>query len=139
MKSSTTVAAEFGLRLIVPEHGGVPLTARLYYRADDPYAIRMEFYVGTTEPVEWIFARELLAGGMLSRAGEGDVLVWPGKGPSRDVLNILLSSPFGKAHFEAPLTPLSGFLVRTFEIVPAGRESDFIDVEGELNDILRWA
>ena len=61
MNSINTVAAELGLRLVVPEHDGVPLTASLHYRAEDPYAIRMAFHVGMDEPVEWIFARDLLA------------------------------------------------------------------------------
>jgi sporulation and cell division protein SsgA len=138
MNSSATVAAELGLRLVVPEHGGVPLTASLYYRGDDPYAIRMAFHVGMDDPVEWIFARDLLAAGLDHVAGEGDVRVWPSPGPNRDVLNISLSSPFGQAQFEAPLAALTGFLLRTFEVVPAGREGDFIDIDGELNDLLRW-
>ena len=138
MNTSAIVAAELGLRLVVPEHGGVPLTASLYYRGDDPYAIRMAFHVGTDDPVEWIFARDLLAEGLDGTAGDGDVRVWPSTAAHRDVLNLALSSPFGQAHFEAPLTALTGFLLRTFEVVPAGREGEFIDIEGELNDMLRW-
>lgn len=115
------------------------MTATLYYRGDDPYAIRVSFHVGMDEPVEWIFARDLLAVGMDTPAGEGDVRVWPGATPDQDVLNLSLSSPFGQAHFEAPLAALSGFLLRTFEIVPPGREGDFIDIEGELRDLIRWA
>jgi hypothetical protein len=34
---------------------------------------------------------------------------------------------------------LSEFLMRTFEVVPLGREGDFIDIEGELRDLHRWA
>jgi len=64
--------------------------------------------------------------------------VWPSTAAHRDVLNLALSSPFGQAHFEAPLTAMTGFLLRTFEVVPAGREREFIDIEGELNDMLRW-
>jgi hypothetical protein len=138
MNTSAIVAAELGLRLVVPEHGGVPLTAGLYYRGDDPYAIRMAFHVGTDDPVEWIFARDLLAAGLDRVAGDGDVRVWPSTAANRDVLNLALSSPFGQAHFEAPLTAMTGFLLRTFEVVPAGREGEFIDIEGELNDMLRW-
>jgi Streptomyces sporulation and cell division protein, SsgA len=138
MNTSAIVAAELGLRLVVPEHGGVPLTASLYYRGDDPYAIRMAFHVGTDDPVEWIFARDLLAEGLDDVAGDGDVRVWPSTAAHRDVLNLALSSPFGQAHFEAPLTALTGFLLRTFEVVPAGREGEFIDIDIELNDMLRW-
>jgi hypothetical protein len=137
MNTSAIVAAELGLTLVVPEHGGVPLTASLNYRRDDPYAIRMAFHVGTDEPVEWIFSRDLLAVGLDRTAGDGDVQVWPAAAAYRDVVNISLSSPFGQAHFEAPATALTGFLLRTYEVVPAGREADYIDIETELSDLLR--
>src|SRR5579875_1992683 len=77
MDSDTTVSAELGLMLVVPQHATVPLVASLYYSGQDPYAVRMAFHVGTDEPVEWIFARDLLAAGISSRQGEGDVQVWP--------------------------------------------------------------
>ena len=137
MNTSAIVAAELGLTLVVPEHGGVPLAASLNYRRDDPYAIRMAFHVGTDEPVEWIFSRDLLAVGLDRAAGDGDVQVWPAAAVHRDVVNISLSSPFGQAHFEAPATALTGFLLRTYEVVPAGREADYIDIETELSDLLR--
>ena len=157
MNTSAIVAAELGLTLVVPGHGGVPLTASLNYRRDDPYAIRMAFHVGTDEPVEWIFARDLLAAGIESRHGDGDVQVWPSPAsvaetsdldvigmtesqePQGKVLNIELSSPFGQAHFEAPAEAMSAFLQRTYQIVPAGQESRYIDIETELNDLLRNA
>src|SRR5690348_4994040 len=96
--SSSTVSAELGLRLIVPQQTIVPLVASLFYSGDDPYAIRIAFHVGLDEPVEWIFARDLLAEGVNGRAGLGDVQVWPStatpdpqdEDSSRDVLNIEL-------------------------------------------------
>ncbi|MGH3186525.1 MAG: SsgA family sporulation/cell division regulator [Streptosporangiaceae bacterium] len=148
--SSTTISAELGLRLIVPPQTIVPLVASLYYSGGDPYAVRMAFHVGTDEPVEWIFARDLLASGIRSRQGEGDVKVWPSakscaepdrpaRGAECTVLNIELSSPFGQAHFEAPAQAMAAFLQRTYQIVPAGQESGFVDIETELNDLLRQA
>src|SRR5271154_5354223 len=143
--SSTTISAELGLRLVVPQQTIVPLVASMYYSGSDPYAVRMAFHVGTDEPVEWIFARDLLAAGIESRQGEGDVQVWPSEPADADdssddvVLNIELSSPFGQAHFEAPAEAMSAFLDRTYQIVPAGEESECIDIEAELNDLLRRA
>ena len=155
--SSTTISAELGLKLVVPQQTIVPLVASMYYSGSDPYAVRMAFHVGTDEPVEWIFARDLLAAGIESRQGEGDVQVWPSQvsvaesgdldligaaepqGTRGTVLNIELSSPFGRAHFEAPAEAMSAFLQRTYQIVPAGQESRFIDIETELNDLLRNA
>ena len=152
--SSTTISAELGLRLVVPQQTIVPLVASMFYSGSDPYAVRMAFHVGTDEPVEWIFARDLLAAGIESRQGEGDVHVWPSPGscahsgdpdltgssqPGEKVLNIELSSPFGQAHFEAPAQAMAAFLRRTYQIVPAGQESGHIDIEAELNDLLRKA
>jgi sporulation and cell division protein SsgA len=136
MMNSVTVSAELGLSLVVPEHGAVPLVASLDYCADDPYAIKMAFHVGADEPVEWIFARELLAKGLKSLVGEGDVKVWPDEIEDADTLHIALSSPFGEAHFEAPLSATAEFLRSTCGIIPEGSEGDFIDVDGELDELL---
>jgi hypothetical protein len=151
---STTISAELGLKLVIPQQTIVPLVASMYYSGSDPYAVRMAFHVGTDEPVEWIFARDLLAAGIESRQGQGDVQVWPSPiscaetgergvtGLSETggkVLNIGLSSPFGQAHFEAPTEAMAAFLERTYQIVPAGQESSHIDIETELNDLLRNA
>src|SRR6516225_652640 len=125
MNSSRTVSAELGLRLVVPQQTIVPLVASLYYSTEDPYAIRIAFHVGLDEPVEWIFARDLLATGMNGREGVGDVQVWPADesadGTPGQVLNIELASPFGQAHFEAPARDISDFLQRTYRAVPEGQ------------------
>ena len=145
MNISATVSAELGLRLVAAEQTIVPLVASLYYSAGDPYAIRMAFHVGADEPVEWIFARELLADGMTTPAGDGDVQIWPSSpaaGPDGEiggpltVLNIKLSSPFGEAHFEAPAEAIITFLDRTYSIVRMGQESGVIDIDAELNGLL---
>jgi hypothetical protein len=136
MNTGATVSAELGLSLVVPEHGAVPLVASLCYSAGDPYAIRMAFHVGTDDPVEWIFSRDLLSAGLAGSAGEGDVQVWPGQVHGLAVLNIALSSPFGQAHFEAPMISIAEFLNRTYGLIPAGSESDFINIDSELDDLL---
>ena len=136
MNTGATVSAELGLSLVVPEHGAVPLVASLAYSVGDPYAIRMAFHVGTDDPVEWIFSRDLLSAGLGGPAGEGDVQVWPGEIHGIAVLNIALSSPFGQAHFEAPMISIADFLNRTYGLIPAGRETDFINIDGELDELL---
>jgi Streptomyces sporulation and cell division protein, SsgA len=154
MTISATVSAEVGLRLVAAEQTMVPLVASLHYSGSDPYAIRMAFHVGPEDPVEWIFARELFADGMTTSEGNGDVQVWPSAAESRDlgndagndaggtargplsVLNIKLCSPFGEAHFEAPIEAIADFLDRTYGIVPMGRESAVIDIDGELSSLL---
>ena len=110
MGSGSTVSAELGLMLVVPRQPAVSLWASLLYSAGDPYAVRMVFHAGTDEPVEWIFARDLLAAGLGKPSGLGDVRAWPspsGAGDGEAVLNIVLSSPFGRAHFETRLTAVA--------------------------------
>jgi Streptomyces sporulation and cell division protein, SsgA len=154
MTISATVSAELGLRLVAAEQTTVPLVASLRYSGSDPYAIRMAFHVGPEDPVEWIFARELFADGMTTPEGDGDVQVWPSVAESKDagndtgddtggtargpisVLNIKLCPPFGEAHFEAPIEAIANFLDLTYGIVPMGRESAVIDIDGELSSLL---
>jgi Streptomyces sporulation and cell division protein, SsgA len=136
MINSATVSAELGLSLVVADHGPVPLMASMYYSAKDPYAIRMAFHVGTDEPVEWIFARDLLAAGLEGPTGAGDVQIWPADEDGCEVFNIALCSPFGQAHFEAPITATADFLKRTFEVIAAGQESEFVNLDSELEELL---
>jgi hypothetical protein len=138
----STISAELAFRLIAPQQAAVPLVASISYATEDPYAIRVAFHVGLDEPVEWIFARELLAGGLKGRDGLGDVRVWPAPAQAdaaEQVLHIELSSPFGEARFEAPIRDVADFLRRTYRMVPAGEEGGFIDVEAELTNLLRQA
>jgi hypothetical protein len=138
--SRVAVSAELSLGLVGPEHTVVPLMASLHYTCQDPYAVRMAFHVGTAEPVEWILARDLLAAALHSREGLGDVQAWPSAAledaPETRILNISMTSPFGHALFEAAAADVASFLRRTFRIVPAGRESLFIDFDAELTELL---
>ena len=142
--NSSTISAELSFRLVVPpQQAIVPLVASLHYSSGDPYAIRIAFHVGLDEPVEWIFARELLSQGIEGREGVGDVTVWPASesadGMPGAVLNLELSSPFGQAQFEAPIRQVRDFLRRTYDAVPEGQEADHMDVEAGLMALLREA
>ena len=143
MNSSSTVSAEVGLRLVTTPQTIVPLTGRLFCSRQDPYAVRIAFHAGLEEPVEWIFARDLLSHGIRGRQGIGDVQVRPSPGPAGgepgSVLNIELISPYGQARFETPAQEVADFLRRACQIVPDGQESGHIDIDAELNDLLRQA
>ena len=147
------ISAELSLGLVGPEHMIVPLTASLSYRDTDPYAVRMAFHVGTDEPVEWTFARDLLTAAQHSREGIGDVQAWPSAAPGdptaggaqvgattgHSILNIAMSSPFGRAQFEMSAEAIHRFLQRTYEVVPAGQEPGYLDFDAELTELLSQA
>jgi hypothetical protein len=137
---SSTVTAELELRCVFPPQTAPPLLASLSYSREDPYAVRLAFHVGLDKPIEWTFARDLLSMGIAGCEGIGDVRVWPSTGSEGDepasAVNIELRSPFGKALFEAPVKEISDFVSRTHRIVPAGEESEHLNFESELTDVL---
>jgi hypothetical protein len=141
MNTSSTVSAELGLQLVTPPHTVAPLAGSLFYSRHDPYAVRIAFHVGREEPVEWTFARDLLSRGIQGHRGIGDVQVWPSPEAAGDdsgrVLTIELTSPYGQARFETPAGQVTDFLRRAYQIVPEGEESSHIDLDAELNDLLR--
>jgi sporulation and cell division protein SsgA len=144
--SRTEVSAELGLGLVGPEHTIVPLMASLSYSCRDPYAVKIAFHVGTDEPVEWTLARDLLAAALHSREGIGDVQAWPSAaagdglaGIGHKVLNISMTSPFGHAEFEASAAAVEAFLAQTYQVVPDGTESDYMNFDAELTELLSQA
>ena len=54
----------------------------------------------------------------------------------RPIVYIALSSPSGRALFESSLGDVVDFLSRSYLAVPTGSESDFVNVEAELNMLL---
>ncbi len=145
--SRPAVSADLGLGLVGPERTIVPLMASLSYSCQDPYAVKMAFHVGTDEPVEWTLARDLLAAALHSREGIGDVRAWPSAAPAdhggtaigRKILNISMTSPFGHAQFEASAAAIEAFLAQTYQLVPDGEESDYMDFDAELTELLSQA
>src|SRR5580698_3960494 len=130
------VTTELVLRLVVTDGPDRAVHADLNYSPHDPYAVRVAFHTGAAEVVEWTFARSLLSDGVTHPVGDGDVQVWPTDRAAQPGVCVALSSPSGRALFEAPLPRIVAFLTRTYSLVPNGAESSFVDVDTELALIL---
>ena len=133
-----SVTTQLDLRLVVPGNPSLPVTSELTYDHGDHYAIMVAFHPGGTDIVEWNFARSLLTDGVTHPVGEGDVQVWPSHSSGKPVVCLSLSSPSGRALFEAPLSELVEFLTKTYAVVPTGGEGEYVDVEAELA-LLLWS
>ena len=136
MTSIATVRAELELRLVVPGGPSLPVLADLRYAADDPWAVRVAFQVGSGQDgdgtVEWMFARQLLTEGIAGAVGEGDVRVWPSVSGRERVINLAMASPSGSALFEIDRDALVEFLQQTYLAVATGTEEDVVDLDAEL-------
>lgn len=146
MTRSATVTSQVKLRLVLPGQAPLAVQAGLSYEVDDPYAVTVAFHTAgedgqAQETVCWTFARSLLSDGLIGPVGAGDVEVWPGASGDERVLCLSLTSPCGSALFEAPVEGLETFLAQTYRAVPAGTESDLVDVDIELARLLGedWA
>lgn len=117
----------------------ITLDAELGYHPADPYAVTATFRTPGGDVV-WTFARELLTTGLTAPAGDGDVHVWPCLDASgRAVVIIELNSPDGELLVQAPTREIYSFVNRTLGVVPAGSESDFIDVDLLISQLLEAA
>jgi hypothetical protein len=131
------VSTEIVFRLVVCDGPDRAVHASLSYFPHDPYAVRVGFHTGAAEIVEWTFARSLLSDGVTHPVGEGDVAVWPTDDEDQPGICLALSSPSGRALFEAPLPRIVAFLTQTFSVVPSGSETQLIDVDAELASLLK--
>jgi hypothetical protein len=131
------VSTEIVFRLVVSDGPDRAVHATLRYLPHDPYAVRVGFHTGSTEIVEWTFARSLLSDGVTHPVGDGDVQVWPTDNAEQAGVCLALSSPSGRALFEAPLPRVVAFLTQTYALVPNGSEGGFVNVDAELASLLQ--
>ncbi|SFW70097.1 SsgA family sporulation/cell division regulator [Amycolatopsis australiensis] len=125
--SVTSARIDFALRTFGAAPRPVP--AELEYDTRDPYAVAVVLHAGASA-VRWLFGRDLLADGLLTRCGDGDVRVGPAADPALVVVE--LTSPDGAAVLEAPAKEIAAFLDRTYDVIPAGSETDWFDFQAEL-------
>jgi len=130
------------LRLIGPDELTVSLACGFEYSRRDPYAVRLSLDTGAGNPVAWTFARDLLAAALYGAEGIGDVRAWPAQaqaGTGEKTLHIELGPPEECARFEVRAAGIKRFLDRTYELVPRGQESSFLNLDAEIAELLSQA
>ena len=139
----STVVSRLTAALSLPAGDHVCVGSTLSYVRHDPYAVLVGFSVPgsatDTVAVEWTFARELLTDGSQRATGDGDVKAWPSFTRTPRTMGLSLSSPGGLAVFHFPLAGVQDFLLQTYDVVPLGSESDFLDFDVELNALMSGA
>lgn len=129
------VTAEITMNLVIGAEFGMPVPATFGYSAHEPFSVTARFQGGDTE-VEWVFARDLLQGGTERPVGDGDVTCWRASSAGERLVCIALRSPSGHALLEAPAAQIHDFLQRSYDVVPAGTEADFLDLDTLIQTLL---
>ena len=132
---SGSVEVETTVQYVSADSTELPVRASLRYDPVDPYAVHVTFHNDEAD-VSWSFARELLAWGLPGRSGIGDVQIWPWATPRGDFIALALSSSDGNALFKVPRSVLVSFLHRTYEVVARGCETDHLDMDQAIKDLL---
>lgn len=130
-----TLRATAVFDLLAPRCPAVPVRVELRYDTRDPYAVVAAFRTGKAGWVEWVFARDLLADGLIAAAGDGDVRIRP-SADDPEVVVVELSSPSGHAVFEASAQEFADFLDRTYDVVLPGNEHLWVDVDDALSQMI---
>jgi hypothetical protein len=130
-----SVTADLDLVLVLGGERTVAVPASLMYAASNPYAVTTVFRTSDGD-VTWVFGRDLLEDGLREAVGEGDVVVWPSPDGVDDVVYLSLASPSGSALLEADAAALRLFLDQAYLVVPRGCESDHLDMDAEIADLL---
>ncbi|MFI9389099.1 SsgA family sporulation/cell division regulator [Kutzneria sp. NPDC052558] len=123
------------LDYVTPDAPPIPVEVELRYATRDPFAVTAFFHTGSDCWVEWCFARDLLADGLLAEAGLGDVRIRPDL-DNAELVVLVVSSPAGTAAFEAYAQDLAEFLDHSYDLVPLGAESEWAGVDDELTGLL---
>lgn len=135
MSSSRVLTQQLSVRCIAP---GPPrdIDAEFRYDTDDPFAVGLAFDLGD-DVLRWDLARSVLARGMTDPSGEGDVCLWPHvTDEGRAVVVVSLVSADGELVGEVRTNELYRFITRTLALVPLGTESDWLDVDGVVSQLL---
>ncbi|MER7742935.1 SsgA family sporulation/cell division regulator [Streptomyces sp. NPDC096538] len=124
------------LTLIVTSDLHLRVPARFLYVSTDPYAVQVTFNITPDRGAQWTFARELLDQGLKTTAGTSDVRIAPIDPSQGHDFAIEFESPSGFARFEGFADPIKSWIARTYEVVPVGSESSFLEVDRFLDEVL---
>ncbi|MEV7924123.1 SsgA family sporulation/cell division regulator [Kitasatospora sp. NPDC088264] len=130
-----TVVTSWSTAVTLPEgpFPDVTVEAQLRFDTSLPYAVCLVFPpLGGGGEARWVFARDLLNEGRHAPAGHGDVTVAPGR--AGRVL-VTLCAENGRAVISIPADAVTAFLLDSFTLVPAGTESDHLDIDAVLDRI----
>jgi Streptomyces sporulation and cell division protein, SsgA len=135
MQSPAPIITEVTLALLT-DGDQISVGARLGYDAGDPYAVSLEMVTGPEDVVVWSFSRDLLSAGTREAVGDGDIRISPVRRGGLARISLELRTPTGEALLEASLAEIVEFLSASYEVVPSGTESSYLDLDGLLARLL---
>jgi hypothetical protein len=94
------------------------------------------FLLGDGSEVVWVLARDLLVGGLHQQQGDGDAVLRPSIAGCGTEVELILSVPGRHARVTLPAETLATFLLASHDLVPSGTESDYLDLDALILQLL---
>jgi hypothetical protein len=135
----TGIDQDLTLACVDPWGRTVDVPTTMSFSPSDPYAVTLTFHAASGDVV-WMMARQVLLQGLTSPAGEGDIKIYPSIDENASAVTVLdFSSPSGHLVGHVPTREVQSFVTSTLEIVPAGDESEYLDIDGLAEALLSSA
>ncbi|MFD8707167.1 SsgA family sporulation/cell division regulator [Kitasatospora sp. NPDC059648] len=115
-----------------------PVSACLRHHIEDPYAAYLDLHVDSPDPITWVFARCLLAEGLRTHAGLGDVTVHPAPANAfaAVVVNLRPEGEGPVCRISLPTGAVREFLERSGQISAPGSEHLNLDIDALIHRLL---
>lgn len=113
-----------------------PVRADFRFDPGTPMIVSLTLTPWHGPSVTWRIGRELLSRGLYEESGKGDVQVWPMQCDEGDAAWLLLESKATSAVFELPAPVVEEWLDATYQIVAAEAETDTLDWDVFLTELL---
>ena len=132
-QTGTTVTQQLLVRCLAPVEG--MQRVELTYDTSDPFSVTVA--LAGVGGARWELARTVLVQGVTGVAGAGHARVWPiVNDAGRSLVVLHLESPQGELVAEVLTTRLDHFLGRTTALVPLGTESELLDLDTVVEQLL---
>jgi hypothetical protein len=117
--------------IVVQQGSGWQDWVTVRYRSSDPYAVEAVLPGRDARTHTWVFARELLAAGLVGSVGQGDVRIspWPATADTRGTVRLALRSPSADLLVQLDAADLEEFLAASRTVVLPGNESAHLDLD----------
>lgn len=139
---SRRVRGALPMTLLGPNGDLTPITARLCWCSDDPWAVTVTFGTGR-DATRWLVGLDLLVAGCAGPAGLGDVSLLPAPNladrdqPAVEAAELVVSSPHGRACFRLRIAELAEVLERFLRARDLAEcTTSAVDVDAELARLL---
>jgi hypothetical protein len=133
---SPAVSQDITLKCLDDRGIDIAFIASFGYDPGDPYAVWLTFHIPGGD-VSWAVARSLLLRGLTEPAGDGDIRLWPVIDEHGHACVVFdFHSPTGRLTTQARTAELHTFLARTWVAVPAGDESERLDLDALVGALL---